>query len=497
MKRNKKDIKIEHFGKNAGVVFSKNEPYLSYRIEGAEQIRKAAAPLAEILPQNYDERYSIPMHSVNVVGWGKRNKWPQDVQKMVSNNKLLPSVLRKRIDFLFGHGPILYTMVEEDGKLVRKNVVDLDVLAWLDSWTVNGLEPWQEYLRNLIVDYYYVGTCCTMWRFPLGNRIRKENDPIGISGLEYIPVDMARLATTKNPKIDTVLNKDCEYVVVGDWKRSFDESKYIIYPRLTNGAISGNESPVAFDSDMCFGRHVYSYSEWFVGLFEWIKASNLTPHYLNSYLKNALNAHVHVKIPQSWVESQQSTLEDICTDNLAGTGGTIIKEYNGVKLVDENDNPLAFNVGMVKDLINCELHRLTEMMSGEDNQGKLFASLKSGQDGWEFEDFPSKFAEYFDAVIKYDKRADQVVIAGIGISSSISNVENDGVISKSGSDVYYNYVIYLNQLHYAEYLVTKQINRAIKMMFPDKDIKVGFDIHIPTKQQDTTPSERLGSNLQQ
>lgn len=492
----KQKIKIQEYGSKAGVVFIKDAPYLTYRIEGAEAMEKAVAPLAEVIPQNNDERYSIPMHDVNVIGWGRTNKWPQDVQNMVSNNKLLPSVLRKRIDFLYGHGPILYTMIEEDGKMVRKNVVDKDVLQWLESWTDSDLEPWQEYLRNLITDYYYVGTCCTMWRFPLGNRVVSDDKSRTVTGLQYIPSDTARLATDKNPTTDFVVNKDCKYVVIGDWTRPSDNKHFGKYPRLFNKPFIG-ESPVAFDSDMCFGRHIYAYSEWFCGLFEWIKASNLTPHYLNSYLHNALNAHIHVKIPRSWVESQQQTIEDICTDNMAQTGGAIIKEYNGVKLVDDKDQPLPFNVGMVKELLNNELGRLTKMMSGSENQGKLFASLKSGEDGWEFEDFPSKFAEYFDAVIKYDKRADQVVIAGIGISSSISNVENDGVISKSGSDVYYNYIIYLNQLHYAEYLVTKQINRAIKLMFPDKDIRVGFDIHIPSKQQDTAPSERIDSDIQQ
>lgn len=492
-KKTEKQIKIQGHG-SMGVVFIKDKPYMTYRIEGADALEKTAAPLAEVLPQNDNEWHSIQMHDVNVIGWGKHNKWPQSVQDMVSNNKLLPSVLRKRIDFLYGHGPILYTMVEQDGKLVRQNVVDKDILEWLESWTDADLEPWQEYLRNLITDYYYVGTCCTMWRFPLGNRVVMDGAKKSVAGLQYIPSDTARLATTKNPSTDFVVNKDCKYVVIGDWSKPIDQNKFSKHSRIfSNPDI--DESPVAFDSDMCFGRHIYTYSEWFCGLFEWIKASNLTPHYLNSYLKNALNAHIHVKIPRSWVESQQQTLEDICTDNMARTGGSLIKDYNGVKLVDDKDNPLTFNVGMVKELLNNELNRLTQMMSGSENQGKLFASLKSGEDGWEFEDFPSKFAEYFDAVIKYDKRADQVVIAGIGISSSISNVENDGVISKSGSDVYYNYIIYLNQLHYAEYQVTKQINRAIKMMFPDKDIKVGFDIHIPSKQQDTTPSERIDSDI--
>ena len=129
------------------------------------------------------------------------------------------------------------------------------------------------------------------------------------------------------------------------------------------------------------------------------------------------------------------------------------------------------------------------------NQGKLWASTKWGQeDGWEFKEFPGKFKEYFESVISVDKRADQIILAGKGISSSITNVENDGVISKSGSDVYYNYLLYIASLTLDEYFVTKEINRAIALNFPDaaaKGVKLGFWIDIPAKLQDTAPSDRM------
>jgi arginyl-tRNA--protein-N-Asp/Glu arginylyltransferase len=102
-------------------------------------------------------------------------------------------------------------------------------------------------------------------------------------------------------------------------------------------------------------------------------------------------------------------------------------------------------------------------------------------EGWTFEEFPGKFADYFKSVIDYDKRADQVILAGKGISSSITNVENDGVISKSGSDVYYNYLIYIASLTLDEYFICREINRAIAMNFPGKDVKLGFWIDIPAK----------------
>ena len=79
-------------------------------------------------------------------------------------------------------------------------------------------------------------------------------------------------------------------------------------------------------------------------------------------------------------------------------------------------------------------------------------------------------------------------------SASITNVENDGVISKSGSDVYYNYMVYLNSLAYAEQFVCRELNRAISLNFPEQyaaGIRLGLRIEVPARQQEITPSKRL------
>ncbi len=231
-------------------------------------------------------------------------------------------------------------------------------------------------------------------------------------------------------------------------------------------------------------------------MYEWIKASNLTPRYLNSYLKNALNAHVHVIIPAVWCQAEKTKLQGICDQNIMADENTPLqKEYKGVKLIDDTGKPYRFFEAMIDDVISNELRKITSLMTGEGkNQGKLYATQKYGDEGWEFKDFPTKFQEFFKSVIDYDKRADQVILAGKGISSSITNVENDGVISKSGSDVYYNYLIYVATLTYDEYFITKELNRAIHLNFPfakKENIKVGFWIDIPAKQQETTASQRL------
>lgn len=144
--------------------------------------------------------------------------------------------------------------------------------------------------------------------------------------------------------------------------------------------------------------------------------------------------------------------------------------------------------------LSCELRRITSLMSGEGkNQGKLYATTKWGEEGWVFEEFPGKFKDFFDTVIKYEERADQVIVTGKGVPSSISNVDGKGIISKSGSEAWYNYLLYVMTLTLDEFFILKELNRAIHINFPyaqEQGIKLGFWIDIPSKLQDTTVSER-------
>ena len=94
------------------------------------------------------------------------------------------------------------------------------------------------------------------------------------------------------------------------------------------------------------------------------------------------------------------------------------------------------------------------------------------------------------------RRADQVTLAGKGVPPSISGVDKDGSVSNSGSEVYYNYLIYLNSIHLDQEFVLRDLNRALAYNFPytvQQKIKFGFWVDIPAKLQDTTPSDRLNN----
>lgn len=487
----KNDTKTVFVGSGRGYSARRNVGVATFEIEGLEEREDVRNSQYKSIYSRYaNENACLNISGYWVPMWGDgHNLYPQEVQTLISENKLLPGVIQKRIDFLYGKGPCLLKEEIINGKLVRTPIVDKKIEAFLESWEERGFQNYREYLKNLIADYYHVKTACTQYHFTKGRKIGKLDS---VYALSYVGSDEARLAANGDYQNKRIKQNDCQFVIVGDWV-NIASRKFEVFNRFDPAAPLAHPSPIAFNSEKSMGKWVYAYNDWFLGLYDWIKASNLTPRYLNSYLKNALNAHVHVKIPQTWYMAQKTILQEICQHNLSSENKQA--SYRNVKLLNDQGEPYEYSEAMMEDLISYELDKITSMLSGEGkNQGKLYATTKVGDEGWEFVEFPGKFKEYFESVISYDKRADQVTLASVGISSSITNVENDGVISKSGSDVYYNYIIYLNTLVFPEYFVCKEINRAIAMNFPyvkEQGIKLGFQIEIPAKQQEVSPDDRL------
>lgn len=481
--------------------YSCNSGVVTFDIQGAAMRESIAEKEYHNLYARYlNENMTMQLQGYQVPIWGEgHNLYPQEVYNAISDNKLLPEILQKQVEFLFGKGPCLYrTIIDGEGKnarQIRVPVIAPEIEDWLESWESTGHEHYWDYLINLIEDFYHTNCCVTRFNYTRARRVPGMGFPI--QALSYIGTDTARLASDIRPAAGRMLSdKDCRFVAVGNWL--LPNSKFDIYSRFNPANPLASPTAISWIKDRTYSKEIYPFSRWFKGLQDWIKGSNLTPRYINSYLKNALNAHVHVVIPGSWYMQQRNTLESICRDNLLN--GTVHDEfYKGIKLTDDSGSPLEFYEGMMEQLIANQLREITNLLSGEGaNQGKLWASTKWGEDGWEFKEFPGKFKEYLESVILYDKRADQVILAGKGISASITNVESDGVISKSGSDVYYNYMIYSNALTIAEYYVTRDINRAIRLNFPRaaaENIRLGFRIEIPSKQQETAPSERMENTV--
>lgn len=473
---------------------------LTFEVQGLEAKNEIIEAAGENLYKKYMNEYSgVRMKDFLVAAWGDMNNiYPQALYSTVSENKLIPQILQKQVEYMFGKGPYLYEEVIEGNEINRKPVIDDEISDWLLSWEKYGLKPVEDYILQTIQEYYHIPAIATKYHFSKSRRLvgfYDSRDALPIRGLEAVGLDNVRLATQDLSINRKLKDKDCKFVLLGDWLNP-TRQEFEVYNRFDPATPFMYPTAVSFSKNKTFTKDIYPVNIWFEGLFHWIKGANLTPRYINSYLKNALNARVHVVIPGAWVEHQRNIIQSICEQNRISDQKQL--SYSGVILVDNSTNTaLEYTESMIEQLINNKLSEITKLMSGEGkNQGKLWASIKyttgNGVDEWEFKEIPSNYKEFISSLKDYDSRADQVILAGVGINSSISNVEKDGVISKSGSDVFYNYMIYINNLAIPEYFILQDLNRAIALNFPGKkNIKIGLYHRTPPKTQDIAPTDRM------
>jgi len=492
------NIEIQNFGNN-GVSLADGKAAISFSIVNADQADSIAQDMA-----NYS-RYFVMGDRINLLGYtvathGIDNMIPNIVKDYIDNNPILPEIIKKQVRIMFGKGVGLYIPDESGDKPTRKWVSATypDVFNWLDSWDKDPeLDSFRDYITRIIHEYYYMEGYYDQWFFNKSRRLVNGNMPI--RGLKYKNGVLCRLATTKVIDIhQRILDNECDLVLEGDWRKIFFFQMFE-WNRFDPANPFAFPTAVHYVRDRSFNEDIYANPTFFTGQKEWIKGSNLNPKYINSYLENSFNAKVHVIIPDAWIKEKTEAIKKACdeNDNRAQANKKLIEEYEGVKIGTE------FSFNMVTDLINNKIKECTNVMSGTGkNQGKMFWSrsflTEHGIEKWTFESIPTSYKEFVDSIISYNKITNTMLLAGKGLAPGISNLTNDGVFN-SGSQAYYDYMIYLDSLQYAEDCILEDINRAIWLNFPQlakARVKLGFIRSAPPRQQDVTASERMPNNNQ-
>lgn len=441
---------------------------------------------------------------------GANNDDPDVCAALIKGNRLLPSLIEKQVAILYGTGPMLFREeTGEDGTVSRVYLQDPEIQSWLESWRRNGLpDSYKEYLIKCIRSYYYSEGIFSQWHLTRGVMAGVQG-ALPVAGLKHISELRARLATATDISLKTdVEQSDFNFVLVGNWARTTSTSNFKVFPKFnpvkplsSNGAISYSRN-ADYDSD------IYASNVFFNGVREWIVGCNATPSYINSFLENALSARHHIIIPNAWYNAKKDSLEDLCQMNAEKKAeGCRDDELITVKVGGETlEIGTEYSEALLDRYVNLELKNLTSFLAGRGkNQGKTYATRSfMNENGdieqWKIEEIPQKYKEYIEALISVDKRADMVLLSAKGIDPSISNITSDGTISKSGSDAYYNYIIYLTQQAIPDSVVCADLNEAIALNFPDKyaqGIRIGFHRPNVQRQEDVSPADRMANQNEQ
>lgn len=441
---------------------------------------------------------------------GANNDDPDVCAALIKGNRLLPSLIEKQVAILYGTGPMLFREeTGDDGTVSRVYLQDPEIQSWLESWRRNGLpDSYREYLIKCIRSYYYSEGIFSQWYLTKGVMARVAGT-LPVAGLKHVSELKARLATATDISLRTdVEQSDFNFVLVGNWARTTSTSNFKVYPKFNpvkplafNGAISYSRN-ADYDSD------IYASNVFFNGVREWIVGCNATPSYINSFLENALSARHHIIIPNAWYNAKKDALEDLCQMNAEKKAdGCRDDELVTIKVGGKTlEIGTEYSEALLDRYVNLELENLTSFLAGRGkNQGKTYATRSfMNENGdieqWKIEEIPQKYKEYIEALISVDKRADMVLLSAKGIDPSISNITSDGTISKSGSDAYYNYIIYLTQQAIPDSVVCSDLNEAIALNFPEKyaqGIRIGFHRPNVQRQEDVSPADRMANQNEQ
>lgn len=484
-----KDDQIEIHGNVGNYIQDGN--VLSFQIGEGQQLfdtPSVAVPWSQTSALH--EHHWLGIQGYQVVMRGRQNTLCDEITHEIKENRLLPRLYSKQIKMLYGHGPAIYRQSLKDNKLVREFTTLPDVDDWLQTWDERGMASVQEFCKQQIKNFYYFGDFFTKWRFSRGKRIGMG---MPVSGLEALENKNCLLATQRTDVAQELIPySDLRFVAVGKW--FFGTGQYKIYPRFQMHEVDNYlYAAVSHHRDKSVDEY-YGANETHQGARPYIQGSNKTAHYINSFLKNSLAAKIHIIIPNAWVESKRNQIMKLCEENKKRQANSqeLIK-YNGIEIGTE------MRESLVVEYIRLELRKFGQYLSGEGNQGKAYSTFSfmdsSGKEQqWRIENIDMKYKEYIEAMISYDKRTEEALLSSVGLDASISAVSKDGVISKSGSDAYYNYLIYIMSLTPEDEICSEPLNQALRLNFPDywrEGYRIGFYREVPQRQEDTSPKDRL------
>lgn len=483
--------RIELYG-NAGNYIADGN-VLSFQIGEGQQLFNTAGMLIPQENRSYlHEHQWLSVNGYQVCMRGVNNALCDEVTAEIKENRLLPRLYSKEIKMLYGHGPCAYMQTIEGGKMKREYLALPQWDEWLNTWCERGMETSaQAFAKTCIKNFYYFGDFFVKWRFARGKRLGMQP----VAGLEAMENKHCRLATTRQDiAYEQISYSDFRHIAVGRW--SYGLGNYKIYPKFALSEVDNYLYAAVSHHREKSVDEFYGVNETHQGARPYILGSNSTATYINSFLRNSLAAKIHIVIPNAWVVSKRSQLTKLCEENkLRKSKDKDLVKYNGIEIGTE------YRESLLVEYMRLELRKIGDYLSGAENQGKAYSSISfmdaSGHEQqWKIETIDLKYKEYIDSLIAYDKRTEEALLSSVGLDASISAVSKDGVISKSGSDSYYNYLIYIMSLTPEDEICAEPFNIALKLNFPNlykQGYRIGFYREVPQRQEDISPKDRLNN----
>lgn len=181
----------------------------------------------------------------------------------------------------------------------------------------------------------------------------------------------------------------------------------------------------------------------------------------------------------------------------------IIIYLNGVNILHQStDGELNFtfqsDITTTTENETLLFRSIIQTLSGEGNAGKIWHTkdiyAPDGTNlttlGWTIKPIDQNIKEFVETQISIANKSDSAVSSAVGIHKSLAGISGEGK-ADSGSEQLYAYLMYkLTGVRIPEMIVMEMVNNAIKINFPEKNLKLGFFHEEAQKQEDQSSKDR-------
>ncbi|MHC1707429.1 MAG: hypothetical protein AB9842_07895 [Bacteroidales bacterium] len=450
-KRNRNKPRVRRSG-NWGLIEFSDCAY-SFEISGGYSLATTGIlPLAT--RKGYEDQPFV-IGDYKIIPNGPTNLLPLELRDILEENNLTEGVFKRQRGLIWGQGPALYREELIEGERRRTWIEDPEISTWLLSF------DFEEQLRRAIVDYYHMEGHFARFFMNRGNRIQSK---ARIASVEHVGYHKSRLEWPED-------GINVRRIICGDWLNP-NILGLKAYPVFDMARPFEKPVSMMFCNMYSFGHDFYGLPAYY-GALNWIRRGSAIPRILEALTKNSLNIKWHIKSPASYWEAKKMLLMQKCADE-----NKIYKEE------------------MLEDLKDEVFKQLAEVLSGEVNVGKFFASEKiinelGHMEEWSIEPIDQKVKEFVESQVMIAKQADSAITSGIGLHPSLSNIMVDGKLA-SGSEQLYALKLYLaTEVDIPESIICRPINTAIALNWPEKNLKLGFYHQVVKTEDSVTSSNRV------
>ncbi|MDD4515397.1 hypothetical protein [Massilibacteroides sp.] len=363
----------------------------------------------------------ISANNIKISSWGRDNLFPQHLMSLYQNN-IFPGLMDFKVDMLYSRGYQLNQFIISGIKKIKVPVIDPEIEDWLESWDA------RDYIVDQFTDFVWTENTFTQMV------VNKTKKAVPIIKLQHINTEECRLEIMNS-------QGQFEHIVMGNWADKKDFKPLPVFDRLNP---SRYPNAMIHRRKKSFGFRYYNYPGYIGVIYKWLPLANEIPSFHLARMQNSINAKWHIKIPLDALKQLKE-----------------LKKWNQTEL---------------DKWLEDKLTEIDNMLAGADNAGKAFYTFKTtdinGKEmtGWEIIELKSSEKEMSESNLRLFNETNQAITSAVQVQPSLACIQLGEKMS-SGSEVLNAYNLHIKtRTPIARYLVLDNINRAIRINWPDKRV---------------------------